>query len=435
MKVAVISLGCPKNLTDTEAILGKLASVGFGITNELEEANIIIINTCAFIQSAKQEAIDMILDVAENKRKDQKLIVAGCLPQRYKRKLPALLPEVDAWIGSGSIDKIVELIKSKKERTVKVSKQGSCLFDHKTPRIKATPPWYAYVKIADGCDNRCSYCAVPLIRGRFKSRPINSIVKEIKRLAAQGVKEIILVAHDSTMYGKDIYGKEKLPELLKKLSKINGIEWIRIMYAHPAHITDKFIEIIATEPKICKYLDLPIQHICDRILNLMGRGVSRKDVENLITKIRRSIPEIILRTSLIVGFPTESKEDFNELLEFVKAAKFERLGVFAYSEEEGTGAKNLRGKVPEQEKLRRLQKLMQVQNRISKEFGKRMTGKKVKVLIEKNTKKGSLGRSYMDAPEIDGSVLIKESNISPGEIVEAKITSASAYDLAGALAP
>jgi len=433
MKVGVISLGCPKNLTDLEVILGKLASIGYGITGNIEEANIILINTCAFIQSAKQEAIDTILEVAVNKRKDQKLIVAGCLPQRYSKELKKEMPEVDLWIGSGSIDKIEEFIK--KGNMVKVSKQGSCLFDHKTPRVKATPPWYAYVKIADGCDNRCSYCAVPLIRGKFKSRPIDSIVKEAKGLAVQGLKELILVAHDTTMYGKDIYGKAKLAELLKRLSKIDGIEWIRIMYAHPAHISDELIKIMATEPKICKYLDLPIQHICDKILNCMGRGVSGKDITQLIIKLRRSIPNLSLRTSLIVGFPGESKEDFARLVKFVKKVKFERLGVFEYSEEEGTGAYHMRGKVPDHEKKARYQSLMKAQNRISKELQKKMIGKKVKVLVEKNLDRGSLGRSFMDAPEIDGSVLIKKSCISPGEIVEAKITSSSAYDLTGIHSP
>jgi len=430
MKIGVISLGCPKNLTDTEVILGKLASAGFGITAKVKEADVIIINTCAFIKGAKEEAIDTILDIAGGRQKDQLLIVAGCLAQRYKKELPPLFPQVDGWIGSGSIDKIVEFVrsltKSHKRGKVEVSKEGSCLFDHKTPRIKATPPWYAYVKIADGCDNRCSYCAVPIIRGRFKSRPIESIVKEVKSLANRGVKEVIFVAHDTTMYGKG-----KLPLLLKKVSKIDGIEWIRIMYAHPAHVTDKLLEIIANEPKICKYLDLPIQHICDRILNLMGRGVSKKDIKHLITKIRRSIPGIILRTSLIVGFPTESEEDFEELLNFVKETRFERLGVFTYSKEEGTGAAKLRGMVPERIKKSRYGKVMQAQRHISKELNQKMIGKTLEILVENQTQKGCLGRSYMDAPEIDGSVLVRNSKISPGEIAKARITSASSYDLVG----
>ncbi len=401
MKINIISLGCPKNLTDTEVLLGKFQSLGYQITNNLRSADIIIVNTCAFLKSARDEAIETIKKVNEQKKDGQKIYIAGCLP-----KVASQLPKVDGIIDS--ID----------------------LFDHKIPRVKATPPWTAYVKIADGCDNRCSYCLVPKIRGRFRSRKIEDILAEVKLLVEKGVKEIILVAQDTTMYGIDIYGKSMLSKLLKKLAKIDGLEWVRVMYTHPAHLTNDVIEIIATEDKICKYIDLPIQHICDRILGLMRRRVIRRDIEVLIEKLR-SIKNLAIRTSLIVGFPTETKEEFRELLDFIEGVRFERLGVFKYSREVGTPAYNLRGQVPEGEKVSRFRQVMLIQRKISKEFSKNMVGRSLKVLVEKK----GVGRSYMDAPEIDGSVITNNPKVTPGEFVNVKITGSKIYDLVGEISP
>lgn len=430
MKIFTISLGCPKNLTDTEVILGKLCQAGYAVTNSQKDADILLVNTCAFIQSAKEEAIDTILDLAKRKKKGQKLLVTGCLPQRYKKDLPKFLPEVDSFIGSGSIDKIVEFIQSNNHKNL-ISRKGSCLFDHNTPRLKLTSPYTAYVKIADGCNNRCSYCSVPLIRGRFKSRPMESILKEAEMLARAGAKEIIPVAQDTTLYGKDIYGKLMFPVLLKKMTKIKGLQWIRIMYAHPAHVTNELIDLISKEKKICKYLDLPIQHICDNILKSMRRRGTRQEIIDLIAKIRGEIPGVVLRTSVIVGYPGEKEADFEELLNFVSKTRFERLGIFVYSKEEGTPAAKLGGQVPEKLKLARFNKIFKLQSRISKERGREMIGKVIKVLVEEKNGRCSHGRTYMDAPGIDGSIKIKDKRLTPGEFTRVKVTKASTFDLQG----
>jgi ribosomal protein S12 methylthiotransferase len=439
MKVFVISLGCPKNLTDTEVLMGSFCHSGHTITSNIKEAEIILINTCAFIKEARDESFKTIREALKYKIKKPRrrpfraagegakapstrvcsrckfVYVAGCLPALQKDKVLAIK----------GIDGIIETTKNN-------------LFDHKTLRIKATPTHTAYIKIADGCNNRCSYCSIPRIRGHLRSRPIPDIIKETAFLAKQGVSEIIYVAQDTTVYGLDLYGKPKFAELLQKTSKIPGIRWIRIMYAHPNHVDDELIELIAREPKIVKYLDLPIQHICDKILKFMRRKIAGQQIKNLIHKIRRRIPEITLRTSLMVGFPGETESDFNELLGFVKEAKFERLGVFKYSKENGTSAAKLKGKaaVPSSVVNKRFHALMRVQNQISKENNKRLVGKMLEVLIEKPNKGGFLGRSYMDAPEIDGSVHIKsKKRLLPGEMVRAKVIGTSAYDLLAAAAP
>ncbi|MCX5725837.1 MAG: 30S ribosomal protein S12 methylthiotransferase RimO [Candidatus Saganbacteria bacterium] len=435
MKIFTISLGCPKNLTDTEVILGKLCQAGYTLTNSKKHADVLLVNTCAFISDAKEEAIETILELAKGKKKNQKLIVAGCLPQRYKN-LTKLLPEVDGFIGSGSIDKIVELVRSVsqfKKPKILVSKNSSCLFDHEIPRLKLTPPYTAYVKIADGCNNRCGYCAVPKIRGKYKSRPIESILKEVEQLAGAGVKEIIPVAQDTTYYGKDLYGKYMFAALLKKMAKIKGIEWIRIMYAHPAHVTDELIDLIAKEDKICKYLDLPIQHICDRILRSMRRGVAGQEITDLIAKIRRRVPGIAIRTSVIVGYPGEKEADFRELIDFIIKTRFERLGIFVYSKEEGTPAGKLGGQVPEKVKLARFEKIYKTQSQISRELGRKMIGKVIKVLVEEKNSRCSHGRTFMDAPDIDGSIKIKNKRLTPGEQIKVKVTRASTFDLQGIL--
>jgi len=404
MKAFIISLGCPKNQVDTESLMTKLSQEGYSFTNNPKEADLILINTCAFIKSAKEESIDNILEMAKYKKtgKCKHLIVAGCLPQRYKQELPKLLPEVDAFIGTPS--------KFKKE-------------EQEEEKVRITPPWTAYVKISEGCNNLCSYCTIPKIRGRLRHRPMKDVLTEVKLLAKSGAIEIIFIAQDTTVY-------PKLPLLLKKAAKIDKIKWIRLLYAHPAHVTDELIETIAAEKKIIKYLDLPIQHVSDKILNKMNRHYGRSDLRQLISKIRRRIPKIALRSSVIVGFPGEGQREFNELLSFVKEVRFERLGVFCYSREEGTPAYYMRGQVSEREKKGRLSKIMRQQAKISLEKNKKMIGQIIEVLIENNNQ----GRSCFDAPEIDGSVLVQSTKkLTLGRIVKVCITGAKTYDLVGCL--
>jgi ribosomal protein S12 methylthiotransferase len=450
MKIGMISLGCPKNLTDTEVILGKLVSAGHQITNDESDADVLIVNTCAFIKPAIDEAKAEIKRAVALKRRGtiKYVIVAGCLPQRMKfdkclsKKETSL---VDCFIGSGGIDRINEYLKgisgSPDHRIPGYPKKKSCLFDWKTPRVKVTPKHCAYIKIADGCDNKCTYCSVPKIRGPYKSRKMPDIIKEAKLLAESGVRELIIIAQDTTYYGEDVYGKFKLPALLKKLCRIKGIKWVRLMYAHPAHFSDKLIKTIAEEKKIVKYLDLPIQHVCDRILRLMGRRTTGRKIVDLIGKIRSSVPGIALRTSLIVGFPGETKRNFNELVKFIQKERFERLGIFTYSRESGTSGALLRGQVPEQIKKSRYHQAMRLQNQICRQINERKMGKVISVLIDRIENGRLIGRSPSDAPEIDGSVIIslprlaggRKKNLLPGEIVKVRVSKASAYDLFGSL--
>ena len=388
MKIGIISFGCPKNLTDTEVLMGLLSEAGYEITPNSKSADIILLNTCAFIKPAREEAYQEI-----KKFKDRELLVAGCLPKVDKNLLKKF-PQIKGLINSIQ------------------------LFDYAHPRIKATPPWTAYVKTAEGCDNCCSYCLVPKIRGPYRSRAIDDIAAEVEGLIQKGVKEINLVAQDTT------YFKPGLDKLLERLVKIEGLRWLRILYAHPEHLTDKVIKMIAQEEKILKYIDLPLQHISDRILKLMGREVPR----DIISKIREIIPEVAIRTTLMVGFPGEKEEDFRKLLSFVEKTKFERLGVFTYYKEDGTPAAKLRGQVPWLIKKSRYHQIMRLQNRISKELNKQMVGKELEVLIEKSKNGFSCGRSYREAPEIDGSVIVK-GNLKPGEIVKVRVIKARAYDL------
>jgi len=413
MKAYIVSLGCPKNLTDTETIMEKLASKGCGFTNDPSEADLILVNTCAFLQSAKQEAIDTIKGLAKWKKKGKckYLIAAGCLPQRYKNECPRLLPEVDAFIGTPG-------------RFVEESRK-QIADSRKRALIKATPPWFAYVKIAEGCGNRCAYCMVPMIRGPLRIRPVKNILNEVKLLAKAGVKEIIYVAQDTTTH-------PKFADLLRKTARIKGVHWIRVMYAHPAHVTDKLINVMAKEKKIVKYLDLPIQHAHDKILSQMRRRYTRQDLENLILRIRRRIPEIALRTSVIVGFPGEGEAEFEELLDFIGRIRFERLGAFAFSREEGTPAHKMRGQVPKSKKIKRFHRLMRVQARVARELNEKMVGKTLDIMMERKVRGGFVGRSPMDAPDIDGTVFVRTSqSFKPGEIIRARITGARTYDLIG----
>lgn len=430
MKVGVISLGCPKNLTDTEAILGLLVDSGYDITTDQMQAEIMIINTCAFLGAARDEAYEIIKETASLKIHGnlKYLVVVGCLPKRDKNELFDKCEAIDAIVSPGSIDQIIKVLKAlSKQRKISLLEGTHCLFTHKTPRLKATPNYYAYIKIADGCNNRCSYCIVPSLRGKYQSRPMGSIVAEVKELVKTGLKEVILIAQDTTMYGTDLYGKPILHILCKRLARIRGLEWIRIMYAHPAHVTDELIETMAKEPKICRYLDLPIQHACDNILRSMRRKVSGLKIRKLIDKLRRKIPGIAIRTSVIVGYPGESKADFRQLEDFVKEERFTRLGVFKYSRESGTSAAELGDQISERIKEKRFHKLMRLQRSISGQSLKSMVGKVIYILAE-----GRVGRSYMDAPEIDGVVKL-DKNVPHGKIVPVKITGSGFYDLSGRL--
>ncbi len=376
--------------------MGKLACSGYSITEDPKKADLIVINTCAFLKASRDEAYNAIKEVQKIKKKSAKIYIAGCLP-KYSSFSG----------GPLNVDGIIESIN---------------LFDSHTPRIKATNTWTAYVKISEGCDNKCSYCLIPKIRGKLRTRPVEDILEEVKSLARRGVKEIIYVAQDTTAH-------PDFPALLRKTAKIGGIHWIRIMYTHPAHVTDELINVIASENNICKYIDLPIQHICDKILTKMGRKTFRRDIIDLIDKLRRKIPGIAVRTSIIVGFPGETNKDFSELVDFVKGVEFERLGVFRFSREEGTPAAKMRGQVPEKAKNYRFHKLMALQKKISREFNKNMVGKVVEVLLEKKVGGMFFGRAYFDAPEIDGSVKVYDSTHKVGDFVNAKVVKALDYDL------
>jgi len=433
--VCLVSLGCPKNLVDSEVILGLLSKEGYSLTTDPSKGEVIIVNTCSFIKDAAQEAIETILQYIPYKRKGRCrfLIVSGCLPQRYGRVLEKELPEVDLFVGTGSFQKIPQLIAQGGKRKSFLSGQ-TFLYNEKTPRILSTPPSIAYLKIAEGCSRTCTFCTVPKIRGPYRSRRIHSILKEAERLADQGVRELILIAQDTTAYGEDLRDGTSLEELLKGLIRLEGLRWIRILYAYPssARFTESLLELISREEKICPYLDLPIQHIDDQILRRMGRRSKGREIQDLIGKIRTFIPEIALRTSLIVGFPGENESQFNALLHFVEEAQFDHLGAFQYSPEEGTPAFRLSNPVPEEVKEERLRILMEAQKKISLKKYRRMVGRKAEVLVEGMDSERTVlrGRIQTQAPEIDGCVFLK-GKARPGDWVEALITQALPYDLVG----
>lgn len=431
MKVGFVSLGCSKNLIDTEMAIGLFKRNNFEIVNDVEKAEIIIVNTCGFIESAKQEAINTILEMAEYKEKGtcKYLVVMGCLVQRYKKELQKALPEVDLFIeinDYGSYwDKILELLdEEEKPDTI----NNLCYMD----RVISTGNKTAYLKIAEGCSNRCTYCAIPYIRGPYVSRPMEKVLEEAKKLATAGIKELIVIAQDTTRYGEDLYGESKLSDLLNELCKIDGFEWIRFLYAYPESITDELIQTVKNNPKICNYFDIPIQHISDSVLRRMNRRTNGKQIEELINKIKKQIPDVILRTSLIVGFPGETEGDFNKLYEFVKKGYFDKLGVFTYSKEDGTPAARLKEQIHPATKKKRYNLIMSVAKDISAEKLKSYIGKEYKVLVEDTTfdHKFCVGRSYMDIPDTDGMVIIKNCDAKlVGEFVNCKVTAVNNYDL------
>ena len=438
MKLLFISLGCDKNLVDSEMMMGLLHDRGYEFTDNEEEADIIVINTCGFINDAKEESINTILEMAKYKEKNLKaLIVAGFLVERYKNEILQELPEIDAIVGTTAFDKICDVVDdvlADKKHNELESINKMCRPDVK--RIITTGGYYSYLKIAEGCDKHCTYCSIPMIRGAYRSVPMDELVKEAEYLADNGVKELIIVAQEITVYGKDLYGEKKLPELLHRLCKIPGIQWIRLLYCYPEEITDELIETIRTEKKICHYIDMPIQHASDKILKAMGRRTNNAELRNIISKLRKEIPDICLRTTLITGFPGETEEDHHILLDFIDEMEFDRLGVFTYSPEEDTKAASLDNQVDEEVKLCRKDEIMELQQEISMDKSERLVGKEFEVIIEGKASDEDVyvGRSYMDAPSVDGYVFINsEEELMSGDFAKVRIVKAMEYDLIGEL--
>lgn len=438
MKLLFISLGCDKNLVDSEMMMGLLHDRGYEFTDNEEEADIIVINTCGFINDAKEESINTILEMAKYKENNLKaLIVAGCLVERYKNEILQELPEIDAIVGTTAFDKICDVVDdvlADKKHNELESINKMCRPDVK--RIITTGGYYSYLKIAEGCDKHCTYCSIPMIRGAYRSVPMDELVKEAEYLADNGVKELIIVAQEITVYGKDLYGEKKLPELLHRLCKIPGIQWIRLLYCYPEEITDELIETIRTEKKICHYIDMPIQHASDKILKAMGRRTNNAELRNIISKLRKEIPDICLRTTLITGFPGETEEDHQILLDFIDEMEFDRLGVFTYSPEEDTKAASLDNQVDEEVKLCRKDEIMDLQQEISMDKSERLVGKEIEVIIEGKASDEDVyvGRSYMDAPSVDGYVFINsEEELMSGDFAKVRIVKAMEYDLIGDL--
>lgn len=436
--VALVSLGCAKNLVDSEVMTGLLSEAGFELTVDLDDAEILIVNTCAFIDEAQEEAVDTILGLAELRKKDpsRRLIVTGCLAQRFPDDLLAEIPEIDAVVGTGDFHEIVGVIREtlRGSRVTLVSRQPSFVYDHTLPRLISTPRHTAYIKIAEGCSNRCSYCVIPDLRGDYRSRPIDSIVKEGRKLAENGARELILIAQDTTRYGEDIYGAYALDRLLKAICHIDEIEWIRVLYMYPTKVTQGLIEAMAEEPKICKYVDLPLQHVDDELLQLMNRYGGIEEARRVIERFRESIPEVTIRSTFIVGFPGETRSKFRKLLEFLKEMRLDKVGIFTYSSEIGTPASRLPGHVNKKAKEQRKQEAMEVQRRISREKNEAKIGQIVRVLVEGLSEESELvtvGRSQAEAPEIDGLIYIGNEHPRPGEFRLVKITDAGDYDLVG----
>lgn len=435
IKVSIVSLGCAKNRVDAEMMLYKLKEAGFILKDDPADGDAVIINTCGFIESAKQESIEEILELAKLKEegKIKALIVSGCLAERYKEDIKNEMPEVDAVIGLGANGDIVEAVKKALNKEDFMSFPDKELMPLDDKRIGSTLPHYAYLKVADGCDNKCTYCAIPMIRGRFRSRTMESILAEAKELAERGVKELNVIAQDTTRYGEDIYGKLMLPELLKELCKIDGIEWIRVLYCYPDRITDELIDTIANEDKILKYIDLPLQHCNERVLKAMNRRGSKESLTALINKIRERIPSVVLRTTLITGFPTETDEEFEELAEFAKEMKFERLGCFPYSTEEDTPAAELE-QVDKDVRGYRADAIMRSQELVMEDYCRSKIGSTVKVLVEGFDRYAEcfFGRSYADAPEVDPNVFFtSEDKVTMGEFVNVEISDFLECDLIG----
>ena len=437
MKIFFVSLGCDKNLVDSEMMIGILAGRGHTIIDDEKEADVVVVNTCCFILDAKQESIDTILQMAELKNTGnlKVLLVTGCLGERYREEIQSEIPQVDAILGTNSFDKIADAIDEVTEGKGKNyfnDIQAVPVHGHK--RMVTTGGHYAYLKIAEGCDKHCTYCIIPKIRGNFRSVPMEVLLKEAEKLAQDGVKELILVAQETTVYGKDLYGKKCLPELLKKLTEIEGIQFIRILYCYPEEITPELIQVMKEEPKICKYLDMPIQHASDNVLKRMGRRTNCEELRSIVTTLRKEIPDICLRTTLITGFPGETQKDFSILKSFVKEMRFDRLGVFPYSPEEGTAAARMKQQIPGLVKNMRRNQIMKLQQSIAFERAAEMIGKTVDVLIEGKLPEDGVfvGRTYKDAPNVDGMIFVNSNReLVTGDVVKVLVTDSREYDLIG----
>ena len=440
MKILFVSLGSDKNLVDTENMLGILKNKGFEFTDDEWEADIIAINTCCFIGDAKQESINTILEMAEHKKdaRCKVLVVAGCLAHRYQDEIIKEIPEVDAFVGTSSYDKIADMINSVLEEKgiSNFVEDANRMPMVEADRIVTTPGYYEYLKIAEGCDKHCTYCVIPKVRGSFRSFPIEYLVNQTKKLVEGGVKEIILVAQETTLYGVDLYGKKSLPKLLHNLGLIEGLEWIRILYCYPEEINDELIEAIKNEPKVCHYLDMPIQHASDNILKRMGRRTSKQELTDIVAKLRREIPDIALRTTLITGFPGETDVDHEEVMQFIDECEFDRLGVFTYSREEDTVAAQMPDQIDEEIKEKYRDELMQLQQEISADRSAAMIGRIVRVMIEGFIPEDNtyVGRSYKDAPNVDGLVFVEcDRELMSGDFIDVKITGSTEYDLIGTI--
>jgi len=432
-KYVLESLGCSKNLVDAEEMVYILNENGYEMTDDIDDADVAIVNTCGFIESAKEESIDTILNIASHKQKNLKhLIVTGCLVQRYYKDLKEQIPEIDAFLGTTSYNTILNVLQG-----LSIGKDNSLILpantklDHNKKKI-LTDSYYAYIKIAEGCDNSCTYCIIPKLRGRYVSRPMDEIVDEAKRLASQNVKEIVLIAQDTSKYGLDIYGEKKLPHLLRELSKIEGIRWIRFLYTYPEDITEELVQEVKNNDKVCSYFDIPVQHASDRILKLMNRSTDKKEISEKINLIRSNIKDAIIRTTLIAGFPTESQEDIDELANFVRQMKFDKLGVFPYSREEGTKAGNMEGQIEQDVKNQRADMIMRLQQEIVREKNESYVGRTFSAIIDEVYEDYVVARSYMDVIEVDTVIYVQtEISHAKGDFIEVKITDVLDYDLKG----
>lgn len=435
-KVKIVTLGCEKNLVDSEIMSGLIDANGYTLVENAEEATVIIVNTCGFIDAAKQESVNTILDMADYKEKGQlkSLIVAGCLTQRYKEDLIETMPEIDGIVGTGDFNQIVKIVDSALDGKMPIF-VGNPVFSYEQvlPRKVTTPRYTTYIKIAEGCDNACTFCSIPSMRGSFRSRSIESILQEVAMMAQNGVREISLIAQDSTNYGTDLYGDHKLPELLNRVSEVPGISWVRLHYAYPGFFTDELIQTMADNSKICKYIDMPLQHSEDAVLKRMRRPGRQRDIRELIGKIRAAIPDVAIRTSMIVGFPGETDEEFANLCEFVREMQFDRLGVFTYSQEEDTPASRLPNQIPDEIKEWRANTLMEIQREVASERNGQWIGQELEVLLERYDGRNDIfiGRTQYDAPEIDGEVFVSNSKGQIGDIVKVRVTHSYDFDLAG----
>lgn len=438
MKAGFVSLGCSKNLVDTEVMLGLIREKNIELVHDPADADILIVNTCAFIQSAKEESINTILDMAEYKKAEKGhckvLIIAGCLGQRYGQELLEELPEADGIIGTESWDRIGEVIEETlRGNRVVVKGDKPILYDASVPRIPTTPQYTAYVKIAEGCNNRCAFCAIPLIRGKYRSRSLEDVVQEVTALAGRGVREIVLIAQDTTQYGRDLYGEPKLAELLKKLCKVQGIKWIRTLYSYPRFFSDELIEVIANEEKLVKYVDIPLQHANDQVLKSMRRPDTKAQIVQLLQKIRQRIPGVVIRSTFIVGFPGETQEQYEELKDFIVEQRFDHVGIFTYSQEEDTAAAAMVGQIDEAVMQDRYHELKAIQSRISQEINESIEGQVLEVIVEGHTDEGmSFGRCYRQADEVDDLVYIENDTVSRiGDVVRVRIMQGFTEDLVG----